>query len=95
MLVEIRKGMYGVKQDEYITSDRLKKYLAKYGYVPCAFTPSILTQVTQKIKLCLCVNYISVKYEKIDIFRLFFCLKNMYTVSKDWESKLYLKMTIN
>ena len=35
VLVEIRKGMYGLKQAGRIANDRLKQHLKSYGYVPC------------------------------------------------------------
>ena len=35
VLVEIRKGMYVLKQAGRITNDRLKQHLRTYGYVPC------------------------------------------------------------
>ena len=35
VLVEIRKGMYGLKQAGRIANDRLKQHLKTYGYVPC------------------------------------------------------------
>ena len=35
VLVEIRKGMYGLKQAGRIANNRLKQHLKAYGYVPC------------------------------------------------------------
>ena len=35
VLVEIRKGMYGLKQAERIANDRLKQHLKDSEYVPC------------------------------------------------------------
>ena len=35
VLVEIRKGMYGLKQAGHITNERLKQHLKASGYVPC------------------------------------------------------------
>ena len=34
VLVEIRKGMYGMKQAGHIANDRLKEHIKAYGYVP-------------------------------------------------------------
>ena len=35
VLVEIWKGMYGLKQAGRIANDQLKQHLKAYGYVPC------------------------------------------------------------
>ena len=39
--LEIRKDMLGLKQAGRIANDRLKIYLAKFGYSPVARTPSL------------------------------------------------------
>ena len=41
VLVEIRKGMYGVPQAGLIAYERLVGHLAKYGYYPCRHTHSL------------------------------------------------------
>ena len=95
VLVEIRKGMYGLKQAGRIASDRLKEHLAKDGYVPCALTPGLFTHVSRKIKFALCVDDFGVKYErKADALHLIACLNKLYTVSEDWTGGLYLGMTL-
>ena len=35
VLVEIRKGMYGLKQAGRTANDQLKQHLKASGYVPC------------------------------------------------------------
>ena len=47
VLVEIRKGMYGLKQAGRITNDRLKQHLRTYGYVPCRYTPGLFTHTSR------------------------------------------------
>ena len=48
VLVEIRKGMYGLKQSGRIANDRLKQHLKASGYVPCRYTPGLFTHISQK-----------------------------------------------
>ena len=62
MLVEIRKGMYGLKQSGRIANDRLKQHLKKYGYVPCRYTTGLFTHTSRKISFALCVDDFGVTY---------------------------------
>ena len=36
---KVRKGMYGLPQAGKLANDRLRTFLAPYGYVPCPVTP--------------------------------------------------------
>ena len=51
VLVEIRKGMYGLKQTRRIANDQLKQYLKTYGYVPCRYTPWLFTHISRSRSL--------------------------------------------
>ena len=61
VLVEIRKGMYGLKQAGRIANDWLKQHLKTYGYVPCRYTPGLFTHTSRKISFALCVDNFGVK----------------------------------
>ena len=75
LLLEIRKGMYGLKQDGRIANDRIKNHLKASGYVPCKYTPRIFTHVSRKISFALCVDGFGVKYtNKADAQHLITCL---------------------
>ena len=41
--MEIRKGMPRLKQTSKLANKRLKKHFRKYGYTPCARTPTLWT----------------------------------------------------
>lgn len=45
LVVEIRKGMYGLPQAGIIANTRLIKHLATYGYVPVAHTVSLFKHI--------------------------------------------------
>ena len=47
VLVEIQKGMYGLKQAGHIAHDQLVKHLAPHGYKPCKHTPGLWTHTTR------------------------------------------------
>ena len=96
VLVEIRKGMYGLKQAGRIANDRLKQHLKASGYVPCRYTPGLFTHTSRKISFALCVDDFNVKYKnKADAQYIFTCLENLYKRTTDWEGKLYLGMKLN
>ena len=85
VLVEIRKGMYGLKQAGRISNYRLKQHLKTSGYIPCRYTPGLFTYISHKISFTLCVNAFGVKYtDKVDAQHLLTCLKKLYKCTKDW-----------
>ena len=45
--LEIRRGMYGLKEAGIIAYNQLMKKLAPYGYVPVPFTPGLWTHKTR------------------------------------------------
>ena len=61
VLLEIRKGMYGLKQACRISNDRLKQHLKASGYVPCRYTPGLFTHISQKTSFALCADEFGVK----------------------------------
>ena len=77
VLVEIRKGMYGLKQASRTAKDRLKQHLQASGYVPCKYTPGLFTHTSHKISSTLSVDDFGVKYKhKADAQHLLNCLEN-------------------
>ena len=75
VLVEIWKGMYGLKQASRIANDQLKHHLKASGYMTCKYTPGIFTLVSLKIYFSLFVNDFGVKYtNKADAQQLITCL---------------------
>ena len=96
VLVEIRKGMYNLKQAGRIANYRLKLHLKSSGYVPCKYTPGLFTHISRKISFVLCVDDFGVKYtNKADAQHLLTCLEQLYKCTTYWEGKLFLGMTLN
>ena len=92
MLVEIRKGMYGLKQAGCIANDRLKQHLKSYGYVPCRYTPGLFTHTSRKISFALCVDDFGVKYtDKADAQHLLTSLENCTSAHLLFNSKISTK----
>jgi hypothetical protein len=95
VMVEIRKGMYGLVQAGKIANVRLQEHLAKHQYFPCTTTPGLYRHSTRPIAFALVVDDFGVKYErKADALHLQQCLKALYEVTTDWTGELYLGITL-
>ena len=82
--------MYGLPQAGKIANDKLKLYLAKFGYEPASITPGLWMHQTRPLQFSLVVDYFGIKYERQeDIIHLIDALKTIYKISEDWDGKLY------
>jgi hypothetical protein len=94
--VEIRKGMYGLKEAGIIAFNRLVAKLAPHGYHPCKHTPGLWTHVTRKIMFTLAVDDFGIKYfKREDAEHLFNALQQTYTISTDWSGTKYCGLSID
>jgi hypothetical protein len=95
ILVEIRKGMYGLPQAGIIANERLVKHLQAYGYKPTANTPGLFTHTERPISFCLTVDDFGVKYTgKEHAEHLIQALQDLYTITIDWSGTLYCGITL-
>jgi hypothetical protein len=62
VLVEIRKGMYGLPQAGIIANARLQAHLLTHDYHPCPHTSGLFRHATRPVSFCLVVDEFSVKY---------------------------------
>jgi hypothetical protein len=60
--IEIRKGMYGLKQSGLLANQLLQKRLAPFGYYPARHTPGLWLHKTTPITFSLMVDDFAVKY---------------------------------
>ena len=60
--VEIRKGMYGLKNAARIAFDRLLKVMKHHGYHPLRSNPGIRYHETLPTNFALCVDDFGIKY---------------------------------
>jgi hypothetical protein len=95
VLVEIRKGMYGLPQAGILAHDRLVDHLAKHGYFPTKHTPGLFTHTTRPISFSLVVDDFGVKYVgREHAEHLVTTLQLLYTITTEWEGELYLGITL-
>jgi hypothetical protein len=60
--IEIRKGMYGLKQAGLLANQLLQTRLAPFGYYPTRHTPGLWLHKTRPIYFTLVVDDFAVKY---------------------------------
>jgi hypothetical protein len=95
VLVEIRKGMYGLPQAGIIANTRLAQHLKTQGYSLTPHTPGLFTHETRPITFCLVVDDFGVKYiGKEHAEHLAKTLEKLYTITTDWKGELYCGLTL-
>jgi hypothetical protein len=90
--IEIRKGMYGLKQEGLLANQLFQKRLAHFGYYPACHTSVIWLHKTS----LLIVDDFTVKYVgKENIEHLRNTLLSSYELAIDLGGTLYSDMTLN
>jgi hypothetical protein len=83
--IEIRKGMYGLKQAALLTNQLLQTRLAPFGYYPARHTPGLWLHKTRPISFTLVLEYFTVKYVgKHHVEHLRNALLSTYELTMDW-----------
>jgi hypothetical protein len=93
--IEIRKCMYGLKQEGLLANQLLQTRLAPFGYYPARHTPGLWLQKTRPIAFSLIVDDFAVKYVgKQHADHLRNALLQSYELPTDWAEKLYSGMSL-
>jgi hypothetical protein len=93
--IEIRKGMYGLKQAGLLANQLLQTRLAPFGYYPARHTPGLWLHQTRPISFTLVVDYFAVKYVgKHHAEHLWNALLRTYELTTDWTATVYSGMTL-
>jgi hypothetical protein len=93
--IEIRKGMYGLKQAGLFANQLLQIRLAPFGYYPARHTPGLWLHKTRPIYFSLVVDDFAVKYmgkHRADHLRN--DLLKTYELTMDWSGTVYSGMTL-
>ena len=91
VMVEIRKGMYGLPQAGILAHERLVKHLALSGYHPTKHTPGLFKHDTNPTVFSLVVDDFGVNHPmQEDAQHLVDTLASLYTITTDWSGSLYL-----
>ena len=95
IMVEIRKGMYGLPQAGILANNRLQAHLASHGYIAARHTPGLFTHVTRPLAFTLVVDDFGVKFVgKEHAQHLIDTLSSLYTITTDWTGTLYCGLTL-
>jgi hypothetical protein len=93
--IEIRKGMYGLKQAGLLANHLLQTRLAPFGYYPARHTPGLWLHKTRPISFTLLVDDFAVKYVgKQHADHLRNALLKTYELTTDWTATLYSGVTL-
>jgi hypothetical protein len=93
--VEIRKGMYGLKQAGLLANQLLQTRLAPFGYYPARHTPGLWLHKTRPISFNLVVDDFAVKYVgKQHADHLRNALLKTYELTTDWTATVYSVVTL-
>jgi hypothetical protein len=93
--IEIRKGMYGLKQAVLLANQLLQTRLAPFGYYPAHHTPGLRLHRTRPISFSLVVDDFAVKYVgKQHADHLRNALMKTYELTMDWAETVYSGMTL-
>ena len=94
--LEIRIGMYGLKEAAILAYEQLRKHLALYSYVPFKHTTGMWCHTTRPITFTLAVDDFRIKYfNKDNANNLFSALQYKYSITIDCSGDSYLGLTIN
>jgi hypothetical protein len=93
--IEIRKGMYGLKQAGLLADQLLQTRLAPFGYYPACHTPGLWLHGTRPISFTLMVDDLAVKYVgKHHAEHTRNILLRTYELTTDWTATVYSGMTL-
>ena len=75
--------MYGLPQAVILSNKQLIDNLASHEYEPAKYTSGLWQHKDKKIYFALCVDDVSIKYEKRGCKLSIECIKKNYTISRD------------
>jgi hypothetical protein len=93
--IEIRKGMYGLKQAGLLANQLLQTRLTPFGYYPARHTPGLWLHKTRPISFTLVLDNFAVKYVgKQHAEHLWNALLRTNELTTDWTATVYSGMTL-
>jgi hypothetical protein len=93
--LEIRKGMYCLKQAGMLANQLLQKMLKPFGYHPARHTPGLWLHTMKPTAFSLVVDDFAVKYAAdADAHHLRNALLRNYKIKTDWGGTVYSGITL-
>jgi hypothetical protein len=96
LLMEITKGIYGLKQAGKLAQDRLVLHLAGHGYIQCPNTPCMFKHISNSVAFTLVVDDFLIKYTDVTHSEhLIKSLSELYTVTTQMgNTQKYIGITM-
>jgi hypothetical protein len=96
LYLDIRKGVYGLKQAGLLANQLLQKRLKPFDYYSARHTPGLWLHTTKPTAFSLVVDDFAVKYiTKYDANHLRDALLQHYEVTTEWEGTVYSGITLD
>ena len=93
--VEIRRGMYGLKEAGVVAFDQLVQKLKRFGYKPMPQTPGLWKHTSRRTTFTRCVDDFGIQYlSKADADNLIKAIQDTYECSIDWKGTQYCGLTL-
>lgn len=94
-MVEVLKGIYGLKQAGKLAQDRPIKHLASHGYHQTPNTPCLFKHATRPVFFGLVVDDFAIKYKgEENLEHLLHALRELYTITVDREGRKFVGIKI-
>ena len=95
VIMQLNKGIYGLKQAGRLAQQRLIKHLAEHGYYQSKHTPCLFKHETNSVAFTLVVDDFGVKYKgKADAEHLLATLEKLYKIKTNWTGDAYIGFDI-
>jgi len=95
VIMQLNKGIYGLKQAGRLAQQRMIKHLATHGYVQSTHTPCLFTHESNSIKFTLVVDDFGIKYQRPeDATHLLETLEKLYKIKTNWEGTRYIRFDL-
>jgi hypothetical protein len=94
--LEIRRGMYGLKEAGILAFNQLVQKLKPAGCEPMPFTPGCWRHRTKRTTFALYIDDFGVKYfSTADAMHLIDAIRAHYDLTINWTGKLYCGLTLD
>ena len=95
VIMQLNKGIYGLKQAGRLAQQRLVAHLAEHGYEQTEHTPCLFKHITNSVTFTLVVDDFGVKYtSRADATHLLDTLERLYKIKTNWTGDAYIGFDI-
>ena len=94
--IEIRKVIYGLKEERILAFNYIVQNLATHGYHHIKYTAELWEHKNRNTEFVLCIDDFDIKYDnQDDLDHLLIALQTEYEISTDYSGRNYIGLTID